>query len=112
FLECRPLSCNLGGLAASAHGLSRAAAASPSGATPVLDFSGGDAMKHVHRPSAALAAATLLAVSGAAMGQAPAIDGTLDASYGPALWVNTQNPTGFGDNVQGNFPCSDFGSGM
>ena len=26
------------------------------------------------------------------------VNGTLAENYGPALWVNTQNPTGFGDN--------------
>ncbi len=29
----------------------------------------------------------------------PVIDGTKDAEYGPAQWVNADNPTGFGDNA-------------
>ncbi len=66
-------------------------------------------MKHV---SCTLAASLLLAAAATALGQAPAINGVKDASYGPALWVNTANPTGYGDNTPGNFPCSDFGSGM
>src|SRR5205085_7436409 len=31
---------------------------------------------------------------------------------GSPLWVNTANPTGFGDNAPGNFPCSSFGAGI
>ncbi|MCC6320499.1 MAG: hypothetical protein IT438_03565 [Phycisphaerales bacterium] len=66
-------------------------------------------MKHV---SCTAAAALLLAATATALGQAPVVDGTRDASYGAALYVNTANPTGFGDNVPGNFECSSFGSGM
>jgi len=66
-------------------------------------------MKYV--PST-LAAGLLLAAAATAMGQAPVIDGTKEAVYGPPLWTNTENPTGFGDNAPGNFPCDDFGSGI
>ncbi|MFN7022414.1 MAG: hypothetical protein ACK4WH_13950, partial [Phycisphaerales bacterium] len=66
-------------------------------------------MKHV---SCTAAAALLLAAAATALGQAPVVDGSRDASYGPPLWVNTQNPTSFADNAPGNFPCSDFGSGL
>jgi hypothetical protein len=41
------------------------------------------------------AAAAMLAVAGAAMGQ-PAVNGKLKPEYGPVQWVNT-TPTGYGD---------------
>jgi len=66
-------------------------------------------MKNV---SSCLAGALLLAAASTALGQVPTINGNKDAIYGAPLWVNTANPTGFGDNVPGTFPCSSFGSGM
>ena len=40
-----------------------------------------------------------LAVSAsAAVAVPPVIDGVKDASYGPAQWINSANPTQFGDN--------------
>jgi hypothetical protein len=52
-------------------------------------------MKTVSR---SFAIASLLTCCGAAVAQ-PVVDGTLDASYGAAQWVNTDNPTQFGDNA-------------
>ncbi len=40
----------------------------------------------------------LMCCAGLACAQ-PTIDGSKDASYGPAQWVNADNPTGFGDNA-------------
>jgi hypothetical protein len=66
-------------------------------------------MKYV--PST-LAALMLAAGAATALGQAPIIDGIRDAVYGAPLWINTENPTQFGDNAPGFFPCNDLGSGI
>jgi len=48
----------------------------------------------------------LAACAGGALGQ-PVIDGAIDAGvYPPLIYVNTQNPTTFGDNTPANVPPS------
>lgn len=53
-----------------------------------------------------VASLTLCAGSSVALAQAPVVDGLRDAAYGAAKWVNTQNPTGFGNNGDPGTPCS------
>jgi len=61
------------------------------------------------RKSTACTAATTIiaAVAGTATAQ-PIIDGKIDEGgvYPPLIYVNTQNPTGFGDNTPANVPPS------
>ncbi len=52
----------------------------------------------------------LCAGSSIALAQAPTVDGVKDAAYGSAKWVNTQNPTGFGDSGNQN-PCDPLAPG-
>lgn len=58
------------------------------------------------RIALSVASLTLCAGSSIALAQAPVVDGVKDAAYGSPKWVNTANPTGFGNNGDPGTPCN------
>ncbi|MBC7834928.1 MAG: hypothetical protein H7Y88_07485 [Phycisphaerales bacterium] len=66
-------------------------------------------MKHILLAVAGLAASAGFAAPSSAQ---PVVDGTRDAQYGSPQYVNTTNPTQFGDNAPEGGPCNPVGGGV